>query len=190
MNELSGKTSDFELVSRTAGGDKAAIGLLFQRHHTRIFRFVMRQTGSETMADDIANEVFLELWRQAGKFEGRSQVSTWLMGIARYKVLSARRKRSEAELDDDYAMNIADDGDTPEISELKRDKAAGLRRLIDKLGEPQRLVIDLAYYHGKSVAEIGEILQIPVATVKTRMFYARKSLGSALAAAGMDRGWP
>jgi RNA polymerase sigma-70 factor (ECF subfamily) len=51
-------------------------------------------------------------------------------------------------------------------------------------------VVDLAYYHGKSVAEIGEILSIPVATVKTRMFYARKKLGEALKAAGHDRGWP
>ncbi len=190
MNTTLGDHSDFELVGRIAGGDKAAIRLLFHRHHARIFRFVMRQTGSESMADDIANEVFLELWRQAGKFEGRSKVTTWLMGIARFKVLSARRKRTEAELDEDYAALIADDGDTPEIVELKRDKAAGLRLMIDKLSEPHRLVIDLAYYHGKSVAEIGEILDIPAATVKTRMFYARKSLGQALAAAGMDRGWP
>ncbi|VAW17040.1 RNA polymerase sigma-E factor [hydrothermal vent metagenome] len=190
MNTSAGDHSDFDLVSRIAGGDRAAIRLLFHRHHARIYRFVMRQTGSETMADDIANEVFLELWRQADKFEGRSQVSTWLMGIARFKVLSARRKRTEARLDDDFAAGIADDGDTPEVSELKRDKAAGLRRLIDKLSEPHRLVIDLAYYHGKSVTQIGEILDIPAATVKTRMFYARKTLGAALAEAGMDRGWP
>lgn len=190
MNTSLGDHSDFELVGRIAGGDKAAIRLLFHRHHARVYRFVVRQTGSEAMADDIANEVFLELWRQADRFEGRSQVSTWLMGIARFKVLSARRKRTEAALDDDYAASIADDGDTPEVSELKRDKAAGLRLLIEKLSEPHRLVIDLAYYHGKSVIEIGEILDIPAATVKTRMYYARKSLGKAFAAAGMDRGWP
>jgi len=190
MNKNNGEYSDFDLVGRVAGGDKAAIRLLFHRHHARVFRFVVRQTGSEAMADDIANEVFLELWRQADRFEGRSQVSTWLMGIARFKVLSARRKRTEAALDEDYAASIADDGDSPEVSELKRDKARGLRLLIDKLSEPHRLVIDLAYYHGKSVIEIGEILEIPVATVKTRMYYARKSLGQALAAAGMDRGWP
>lgn len=190
MIKSAGSASDIDLVARVAGGDKAAIRLLFQRHHARVFRFVVRQTRSETMAEDIANEVFLELWRQAGKFEGRSQVSTWLLGIARYKVLSARRKRTEAELDEDYAANIADDADTPEVQELKRDKANGLRRLIDKLPDQQRMVIDLAYYHAKSVAEIGDILQIPAATVKTRMFYARKSLGQAMAVAGMDRGWP
>lgn len=190
MTQPRGETSDTELVSRVAGGDKAAIRLLFHRHHVRVFRFVVRQTGSEAMAEDIANEVFLELWRQAGKFEGRSQVTTWLLGIARFKVLTERRKRRELELDEDYAGNIADDADTPEVTELKRDKAAALRALIDKLPEAQRIVIDLAYYHGKSVAEIGEVLEIPAATVKTRMFYARKALGEALGAAGIDRGWP
>lgn len=190
MKDSTGTTSDFELVSRVAGGDQAAIRLLFQRHHARVFRFVVRQTGSEAMAEDIANEVFLELWRQAGRFEGRAQVSTWLLGIARFKVLSERRKRRDAPLDDEVAGRIADDADTPEATELKRDKAAALRRLVDALPEAQRLAVDLAYYHGKSVVEIAEILEIPAATVKTRMFYARKSLGEALAAAGIDRGWP
>ena len=190
MTEPSSENSDLELVARVADGDKAAIRLLFHRHYGRVFRFVMRQTRSEPMAEDIANEVFLELWRQAGKFEGRSQLSTWLMGIARFKVLSARRKRTEAPLDEGYAETIEDQADGPEVQELKRDKAAGLRRLIDGLAESQRMVIDLAYFHGKSVSEIGTILEIPVATVKTRMFYARKNLGQALAAAGMDRGWP
>jgi RNA polymerase sigma-70 factor (ECF subfamily) len=190
MTHASGEISDAELVSRVAGGDKAAIRLLFHRHHARVFRFVVRHTGSEAMAEDIANEVFLELWRQAGRYEGRAQVSTWLLGIARFKVLTERRKRREFELDDDYAGNIADDADTPEVAELKRDKAAALRGLIDRLPEAQRTVIDLAYYHGRSVAEIGEILEIPAATVKTRMFYGRKALGEALEAAGIDRGWP
>ena len=73
---------------------------------------------------------------------------------------------------------------------MKEDKGAAMRRMIDALPEEHRTVIDLAYYHGRSVTEIGEISSIPVATVKTRMFYARKKLGEALQAAGYDRGWP
>ena len=80
--------SDRELVERVAKGDRAAVRLLFMRHHARVYRFAARQTGSDMMADDIANEVFLELWRQAPAFEGRSEVSTWLLGIARFKALS------------------------------------------------------------------------------------------------------
>ncbi|RWD80412.1 sigma-70 family RNA polymerase sigma factor [Mesorhizobium sp.] len=182
--------TDRALVDRVAKGDRAAVRLLFMRHHARIYRFVARQTGSEMMADDITNEVFLELWRQAPGFEGRSEVSTWLLGIARFKALSSLRKKKEDWIDDDDAAQIADSVDTPEVVTMKEDKAAALRRFVDALPEEHRTVIDLAYYHGQSVTEIGEVLNIPVATVKTRMFYARKKLGEALKAAGYDRGWP
>lgn len=182
--------TDRTLVDRVAKGDRAAVRLLFMRHHARIYRFVARQTGSEMMADDIANEVFLELWKQAPGFEGRSEVSTWLLGIARFKALSSLRKKKEDWIDDDAAAEIADGADTPEVVTMKEDKAAALRRMINALPDEHRTVIDLAYYHGQSVTEIGEVLDIPVATVKTRMFYARKKLGEALKAAGYDRGWP
>lgn len=182
--------TDRALVDRVAKGDRAAVRLLFMRHHARIYRFVARQTGSEMMADDITNEVFLELWRQAPGFEGRSEVSTWLLGIARFKALSSLRKKKEAWIDDDDAAQVPDSADTPEVVTMKEDKAAALRRFVDALPEEHRTVIDLAYYHGQSVTEIGAVLGIPVATVKTRMFYARKKLGEALKAAGYDRGWP
>ena len=182
--------TDRALVDRVAKGDRAAVRLLFMRHHARIYRFVARQTGSEMMADDIANEVFLELWKRAPSFEGRSEVSTWLLGIARFKALSSLRKKKEDWIDDDAAAEIADGADTPEVVTMKEDKAADLRRMINALPEEHRTVIDLAYYHGQSVTEIGEVLDIPVATVKTRMFYARKKLGEALKAAGYERGWP
>lgn len=186
----SGQQSDSELVERVAHGDRAAVRFLFMRHHARIYRFVARQTGSDMMADDIANEVFLELWRQAPTFEGRSEVSTWLLGIARFKALSALRRRKEEAIDDDAAAAIPDTADTPEVAVMKDDKAVALRRMINALPEEHRTVIDLAYYHAKSVTDIGEILSIPVATVKTRMFYARRKLGEALQAAGFERGWP
>jgi RNA polymerase sigma-70 factor (ECF subfamily) len=182
--------SDRELVERIAKGDRAAVRLLFMRHHARVYRFAARQTGSDMMADDIANEVFLELWRQAPAFEGRSEVSTWLLGIARFKALSALRKKKEEWIDDEDAAAVPDTADTPEVAVMKEDKAAALRRMVNALPEEHRTVIDLAYYHAKSVTEIGEILSIPVATVKTRMFYARKKLGEALKAAGFERGWP
>lgn len=182
--------SDLELVSRVAKGDRAAVRLLFMRHHARVYRFVARQTGSETMADDIANEVFLELWRQAPAFQGRSEVSTWLLGIARFKAISSLRKRKEEWIGEDGGADIEDGSDTPEVAVMKGDKASALRRMVDALPAEHRQVVDLAYYHGRSVNEIGEILDIPVATVKTRMFYARKKLGEALKAAGFERGWP
>ncbi|TIP77703.1 MAG: sigma-70 family RNA polymerase sigma factor, partial [Mesorhizobium sp.] len=122
--------TDRALVGRVAKGDRAAVRLLFMRHHARVYRFVVRQTGSEMMADDIANEVFLELWRQAPGFEGRSEVLTWLLGIARFKALSSLRKKREDWIDDDDAAQVADGADSPEVVTMKEDKGAALRRFV------------------------------------------------------------
>ena len=84
---------------KIAGGDRLAMQVLFARHHVRVFRFVLRLVRNEATAEDLISEVFLDVWRQAGRFEGRSQVSTWLLSIARFKALSVLRRKPEAELD-------------------------------------------------------------------------------------------
>ncbi len=182
--------TDRALVARIAAGDQGAIQALFARHYTRVFRFVMRQVRSESMAEEIANDVFLDAWRQAGRFEGRSRVATWLLAIAYNKAVSALRKRREEQLDEGFAESIADEGDAPETSALKSDKAEALRAAIERLSPEHRAVIDLVYYHEQSVAEVSAVLGIPANTVKTRMFHARKRLAQYLAEAGIDRGWP
>ena len=96
-------TSDEVLIGRIAGGDRLAMKVLFARHHVRVYRFVLRMVRNEATAEDLISEVFLDVWRQAEKFEGRSTVSTWMLSIARYKALSALRRRGEEELDDDAA---------------------------------------------------------------------------------------
>jgi RNA polymerase sigma-70 factor (ECF subfamily) len=100
------------------------------------------------------------------------------------------RKRSDAELDDDYASGLEDDSDTPEVTTLKQDKAAALRDCINQLGQQHREVIDLVYYQEKPIKEIAAILEVPENTVKTRVFHARKKLSELMSKAGIDRGWP
>ena len=82
--------------------------VLFARHHVRVFRFVLRLVRQQATAEDLISEVFLDVWRQAGRFEGRSAVTTWLLAIARFKALSALRGRKEAELDDEMAEAVED----------------------------------------------------------------------------------
>jgi RNA polymerase sigma-70 factor (ECF subfamily) len=164
--------------------------VLFARHHVRVFRFVARLVKDDGLAEDLISEVFLDVWRQAERFEGRSQVSTFLLAIARNKAFSALRKRREDSLDDDVAGQIEDSADDPEVVVQKQDKGSALRACIERLTREHREVIDLVYYHEKSVEEVAEIIGIPEATVKTRMFYARKKLAELLKAAGIDRGWP
>jgi RNA polymerase sigma-70 factor (ECF subfamily) len=134
--------------------------------------------------------VFLDVWRQAGRFEGRSAVSTWLLAIARFKALSALRRRPDEALDEEAAHAIEDPSDDPEVAVAKKDRSVVIRKCLDKLSVEHRQIIDLVYYHEKSVEEVAEIVGIPENTVKTRMFYARKKLAELLKAAGIERGWP
>ena len=183
-------TSDEVLIGRIASGDRLAMQVLFARHHVRVYRFMLRVVRDETKAEDLISEVFLDVWRQADRFEGRSAVSTWLLAIARFKALSALRRRPDEELDDEAAEAIEDTSDNPEESLAKKDKSAVIRKCLEGLSADHREIIDLVYYHEKSVEEVAEIVGIPENTVKTRMFYARKKLPELLKAAGMERGWP
>ena len=183
-------TSDEVLIGRIANGDRLAMQVLFARHHVRVYRFVLRLVRNEATAEDLISEVFLDVWRQAGKFESRSAVSTWILGIARFKALTALRKRAEEELDDETADAIEDHADDPEIALAKKDTGSVLRECLTRLSAEHREVIDLVYYHEKSVEEVAAIVGIPEATVKTRMFYARRKLSELLKERGLDRGWP
>ncbi|NIK47166.1 sigma-70 family RNA polymerase sigma factor [Variibacter gotjawalensis] len=183
-------TSDEVLIGRIANGDRLAMQVLFARHHVRVYRFVLRLVNNPSTAEDLISEVFLDVWRQAGRFEARSQVSTWLLAIARFKALSALRKKPESALDDEMAEAIEDTSDTPEVSLQKKNKSELLRECLKSLSPEHREVVDLVYYHEKSIEEVAELVGIPENTVKTRMFYARKRLSELLKAAGVDRGWP
>jgi RNA polymerase sigma-70 factor (ECF subfamily) len=182
--------SDEVLIGRIADGDRLAMQVLFARHHVRVFRFVLRLVRNEAAAEDLISEVFLDVWRQAGKFEGRAAVSTWLLAIARFKALTALRRKPEQELDEDTAETIEDTSDTPDVTLEKKDKSALIRKCLAGLSAEHREIIDLVYYHEKSVEEVAEIVGIPENTVKTRMFYARKKLAELLQAQGIERGWP
>jgi len=151
---------------------------------------VVRLVRDESMAEDLISEVFLDVWRQAGRFEGRSAVSTWMLAIARFKALSALRRRPDEELDEETASAIEDPTDDPGTTLEKKDKGAMIRKCLVGLSADHREIIDLVYYHEKSVEEVAQIVGIPENTVKTRMFYARKRLAELLKAAGIERGWP
>ena len=181
------EASDQALVALIAQGDKHAMQVLFGRHNVRVFRFLMRFVDGEATAEDLVSEVFIEVWRNAGQFEARSQVSTWLLAIARHKALSALRRRSTEELDDDVIEFIEDPTDSPEVTLQKTERAEILRDCLKQLSPAHREIIDLVYYHERTIEDVAEIIGVPANTVKTRMFYARKRIGELLAARGLDR---
>ena len=179
-------TPDVALIRSIAAGDKHAMQILFARHNVRIFRFLLRFVRDRSAAEDLVSEVFLDVWRQAGRFQGRSQVTTWLLAIARNKALSALQRRSNEELDEDAAAAIEDPQDNPEVTLQKRQKAEILLNCLTQLSPAHREVTDLVYYHEKSIDEVAEITGVPQNTVKTRMFYARKRIAELLAVQGID----
>ena len=183
------ETSDEVLVGLIAKGDRDAMQVLFGRHNVRVFRFLTRFVDNEASAEDLVSEVFIEVWRNAGQFEARSQVSTWLLSIARHKALSALRRRSTDELDDDVIEFIEDPSDSPEVTLQKTERSEILRDCLMRLSPAHREIIDLVYYHERTIDEVAEIIGVPRNTVKTRLFYARKRIGELLAARGFERAW-
>src|SRR3954469_6638575 len=171
-------SSDEMLVTRIAAGDKLAMQALFARHRAPVYRWLLRLVGNETVAEDLLSDVFFDVWQQAGRFEGRAAVTTWLLSIARFKALSARRRRIDAALDETIETTVADSADDPEIALQKKSRGEHVRAALTKLSAEHREILDLVYYHENSVEDCALILNIPVATVKTRMFYARKKLAA------------
>jgi RNA polymerase sigma-70 factor (ECF subfamily) len=179
-------SSDETLISLIADGDKRAMQVLYARHNVKVYRFIVRLTGNQSLAEDLVSEVFLDVWRQAEGFEAKSQVSTWLLAIARYKALSALRRRTDEHLDDQMAASIEDTADNPEMVVGTKDRNTIVQKCLTQLSPAHREVIDLVYYHEKSVDEVARIVGVPPATVKTRMFYARNKMADLLKQAGVS----
>ena len=161
--------------------------VLFVRRNTRVYRFVLRLVGNEALAEDLVNEVFVDVWRDASRFQGKSQVSTWILAIARFKALSSLRRRKDDVLDEAAAEVIPDTADDPEIALQKLDRVTILRECMSHLSRDHREIIDLVYYHDKSVTEVAEIVGVPCNTVRTRAFHARNRMSKLLQQAGIDR---
>ena len=176
---------DQALVARIAAGDRAAFEQLFREYGERVFRYTHRLISDVTKAEEVTNDVMLEVWKTAARFEGRSKVSTWILGITRHLALNAVRRKQLDTVDVDDAPPIADEADTPATLDHDRNVLkAALTQALGKLSTDHRDVIELTFFHDKSYQEIAEIVGCPENTVKTRMFHARKQLKGYLAAAG------
>lgn len=175
---------DATLIARIATGDRLAMHAFFARHKTRVYRFILRLVGDGASADDLTSEVFLTVWRRAHKFRGHAAGSTWLLAIARLKALGElRRRRGVAP--EPVETDASDPAADPETCWADKHRDAILRKCLGALSPEHRAIIDLVYYHEKSVQDVAVIVGVPCATVKTRMFYARKKLATLLTGQGV-----
>ncbi len=175
------------LIKRVSLGDRKAFEELYKGIYPRIYRYLYRMLGDEEMARDLGNEVMMEVWKGASSFRGDSRVLTWIWSIARRKVWKVFRgnKVDYVSLEDwdgaheDYAPHLM-----AQLRDLKEKMALAMEGLTPK----HREVIHMAYYQGFSLEEMSELLGVPVNTVKTRMFYARKRLRELLEDLGVEHG--
>jgi RNA polymerase sigma-70 factor, ECF subfamily len=178
-------TLDVALMERIAKRDAAAMRILFTRHNARVYRFALRLVGDNALAEEVTSAVFLDVWRKPANFGGRCQVSTWLLAVTRHKAIEARRRRSTERFDHESGGKIADPSGDPETAMHKRQTSSILFNCLSKLSAAHREVVDLVYYHQKTIDEVAAITGLERNTVKTRMFYARRRLAEMLCAHGI-----
>lgn len=178
----SANDTDDRLLARVAEGDRAALHALYKKYYNPLLRFIYRLTGELDLAQEGINDVMVVVWQNAGKFGGRSKVSTWIMGIAYRKGLKlaekSRRWYQRLSFVDFEDWNEPAEPDTEPTFDADVHKL--LERGIGRLPPKQRAVVELTYRYGYSYEEIAEVVECPVNTVKTRMFHARAKLKSFL----------
>lgn len=178
---------DSELLERIAGGDREAFKTLYGRYVRQVFSFIFKLTGDSKMTEEVTNDVFFDVWKGAGGFQGRSAVSTWIFGIAHNKSMNALRKKTPDPVDPEEFVRVANpDAGAEEIVE-KKDRSERIKKALGELSADHRTVLELAFFEGMSYQEIAEVMGCPVNTVKTRMFYAREKLRETLAKYGISQ---
>ena len=165
--------------------DRRAFEQLYGEYAPRVFRFVLRTVRDEARAEEVVNDVMVEVWKAAGKFEGRSSLSTWIFSIARHRALNALRGKRITTTDIDEAAGISDDREDPMTNTDGALQAKLMREALDQLSPEHREVVELTFYQGLNYKEIATITECPENTVKTRMFHARKKLKPILETLGL-----
>ena len=165
---------ELDLLRRTTARDRDAFQELYRLYHRRLARFLTRMTRHYEVAEEIINDTMWVVWERSADFRGASQVSTWIMGIAYRRALKTLRRASmQIQSADVDAPEAVDDAS---VAVDEADRRNLVMRALAQLPVEQRLVVEFTYYLGHSCADIAEIMDCPVNTVKTRMFHARRKL--------------
>ncbi len=183
--------SDLQLLRRVGGQDRAAFDVLFRRFYPKLLAFCTRAVGEQTLAEEVADDAMLVVWRNAGRFKGESQVTTWVHGIA-YRLCRkamSKRFRHEQHQGDAAMEQVVDPNPNtdPAQAQAADDFTRQLARSVADLSPEHQTTVRLVSA-GHSYAEVAQVMDCPENTVKTRMFYARKRLRETLAQSGDARG--
>ena len=171
------------LLARIERADEDAFRALYRAFSRRLYAYVLRQLGDPAQAEEIVADTLYEVWRKPTGFRGDSQFSTWLIGIARNKVLMAFRGRkpdSKHEDLDSIAEILPAEGGSAFDAVAESQRREGVLHCMDKLSKEHRECVHLVFYEGLALAEVAEVQGCPENTVKTRLFHARQKLKNCL----------
>lgn len=168
---------DVHLLRQVATGDEGAFEMLYRRHAGPLYNYLLRLIHEPPVAEDLVQEVFMAVWRGAGRFRGQAQVKTWLFHIAHNQAVSWLRRHRPVVAFDDLESSPADDMlDESDERVVKAWQADQLQTALEGLSPKHREVIELAFVYGLSYAEIAQVAACPVGTVKSRMSNALRYL--------------
>jgi RNA polymerase sigma-70 factor (ECF subfamily) len=180
--------ADEELMSLVAKGQARAFETIYERHCAAAFSLAYRMCGSRALAEDVAQEAFLSIWRSGGRYDrARGSVRTWVLGIVHNRAIDAlrrsvvhdRRRASDAGIEERFEAR-----ERTEVEAARREEAETIRGMLDALPDEQSRVIELAYFGGFTHSEIAEMLGAPIGTVKGRMRLGLEKLRGQLAPQG------
>jgi len=170
---------DHQLLRQVAARDERAFDALYQAYGSAVYGYLMRLLNEPVAAEDLLQEVFLAAWQGAGRFRAEARVKTWLLRIAHHQAVSWLRRQRKALALDELAEAVADDGAEEALARTWH--ADEIRAALDRLTPNHRAVIELTFMHDLSYAEIAQIMDCPIGTVKSRMSYALRHLDRVLA---------
>ena len=181
MQRLSAEEIEALLV-RVARRDQVAFRMLYEQFARRVYAFLVHRFQQESLAEEVVSDTLLHVWKSPQSFRGESAFSTWLLGVARVKMLERLRQRTAASSDSEEIDEelVAQTG--PDDVAAMRQRQQGVRECLDRLPPEQRECIHLAYYEGWTLEEISAQMSLKKETVGTRLFYARKRIQACLSA--------
>jgi RNA polymerase sigma-70 factor (ECF subfamily) len=180
--------ADEELMALVAKGQARAFETIYERHGGAAFSLAYRMCGSRSLAEDVAQEAFLSIWRSGGRYDrARGSVRTWVLGIVHNRAIDAlrrtvvheRRRASDEGIEERFEAR-----ERTEVEAARREEASTIRGMLQTLPDEQSRVIELAYFGGFTHSEIAEMLGAPIGTVKGRMRLGLEKLRGQLAPQG------
>jgi RNA polymerase sigma-70 factor, ECF subfamily len=175
-----------QLLADIARGDQAAYERLYRAVSRHVYAFVLQRCGDAALAEEIVVDTLVDVWKQPARFRGESKFSTWLLSIARFKMIDRLRSSGPERDHDDIdtvADTLADDsGDSAYMKLHDQEQRVGIDRCMARLSAEHREALHLVYFEDMPVADVATMQGVPTGTVKTRLFNARLKIRDCLAA--------